>query len=51
MRALSILLSAMLAGTAAAQGETILWEKDLATATAKSGETGRPVLAYFTFDT
>ncbi len=29
----------------------IVWEPDLATAQARAAETGRPVLAYFTFDT
>jgi hypothetical protein len=32
-------------------GTDIVWEKDLATAMAKSRETGRPVMAYFTFET
>ena len=31
--------------------DAILWEPDLATAQAKAAESGRPVMAYFTFDT
>ena len=31
--------------------EPFEWEPDLATATAKSKETGHPIAAYFTFDT
>lgn len=31
--------------------EPFRWEPDLATATAESKETGRPIAAYFTFET
>lgn len=48
MRSLSIVL---LLACAARAGEAIAWAKDLDDAKAKSKKTGKPVLAYFTFDT
>lgn len=35
----------------ASAGDSITWAKDLEAARAQSAKSGRPVLAYFTFDT
>ena len=47
MRAIPLLLAA----SVAAAGEGITWAKDLETAMTLSVKDGRPVIAYFTFDT
>jgi hypothetical protein len=44
-------LTALLAPLAAAEGESIEWQKDLPAATKLAEETGRPLVLYFTFGT
>ncbi len=51
MRSAPVVLAFALAVHGLAQAPTITWEPDLAAAQAAQQKDGKPVLAYFTFET